>query len=141
MTAPLVALANRLTAEGAVPRFVSTTLGAVEPSSGDEIEVDVSLEAAPSVLYDAMASRRGRRRQNCGPTAARSSSSRINTDTASRCWRSAMAPGCSRPAAFRETRLIPASSSRPPAQPTRDKFVAAMARHRHFVRETDPPRV
>ena len=52
--APLVALANRLTAEGAVPRFVSTTLGAVEPASGDAIEVDVSLEAAPSVLYDAM---------------------------------------------------------------------------------------
>ena len=42
------------TAEGAVPRFVSTTLGSVEPISGEAIEVDVSLEAAPSVLYDAM---------------------------------------------------------------------------------------
>ena len=52
--ASLVALAKRLTGEGAVARFVSTTLGAVEPTSGDAIEVDVSLEAAPSVLYDAM---------------------------------------------------------------------------------------
>ena len=51
---PLVALADRLTSEGAVPRFVSTTLGAVEPADGDAIEVDVSLEAAPAVLYDAL---------------------------------------------------------------------------------------
>ena len=40
--------------EGAVPRFVSTTLGSVTPASGDAIEVDVSFEAAPSVLYDAV---------------------------------------------------------------------------------------
>ena len=50
----LVALADRLTDEGAVPRFVSTTLGSVQPASGDAIEVDVSLEAAPAVLYDAL---------------------------------------------------------------------------------------
>ena len=50
----LVALADRLTAEGAVPRFVSTTLGSVQPAAGDAIEVDVSLEAAPAVLYDAL---------------------------------------------------------------------------------------
>ena len=51
---PLLALTDRLTAEGAVPRFVSTRLGPVEPSAGETIEVDVSLEAAPSVLYDAV---------------------------------------------------------------------------------------
>ena len=50
----LVALADRLTSEGAVPRFVSTTLGSVQPAAGDAIEVDVSLEAAPAVLYDAL---------------------------------------------------------------------------------------
>jgi catalase len=47
-------IADRLTDEGAVPRFVSTTLGAVQPATGDEIEIDVSLEAAPAVLYDAL---------------------------------------------------------------------------------------
>ena len=52
--ASLVALADRLTSEGAVPRFVSTTLGAVQPADGDAIEVDISLEAAPAVLYDAL---------------------------------------------------------------------------------------
>ncbi|HYR28330.1 MAG TPA: catalase, partial [Thermoanaerobaculia bacterium] len=50
----LIALADRLTSEGAVPRFVSTTLGALQPADGDAIEVDVSLEAAPAVLYDAL---------------------------------------------------------------------------------------
>ena len=52
--AALTALADRLTDEGAVPRFVSTTLGSVQPATGDAIEVDVSLEAAPAVLYDAL---------------------------------------------------------------------------------------
>ena len=52
--APVLALTNRLTAQGAVPRFLSTRLGTVEPASGDVIEVDVSLEATPSVLYDAL---------------------------------------------------------------------------------------
>ena len=33
---PLLALTDRLTAEGAVPRFVSTRLGPVEPGAGDD---------------------------------------------------------------------------------------------------------
>ena len=52
--AALVALSGRLTAEGAVPRFVGIMLGSVAPATGDPIEVDVSVEAAPSVLYDAV---------------------------------------------------------------------------------------
>src|SRR5688572_20097005 len=50
----LVTLADHLTGEGAVPRFVATTLGSVQPATGEAIEVDVSLEAAPAVLYDAL---------------------------------------------------------------------------------------
>ena len=61
----LVALADRLTSEGAVPRFVSTTLGAVQPADGDAIEVDVSLEAAPAVLYDALVLPDGDRGDRC----------------------------------------------------------------------------
>ena len=70
----LVALADRLTSEGAVPRFVSTTLGAVQPADGDAIEVDVSLEAAPAVLYDALVlpdGDRGDRRPACRRADAR----------------------------------------------------------------------
>jgi catalase len=50
----LVALRRSADREGALPRFVSTTLGSVQPATARRIEVDVSLEAAPAVLYDAV---------------------------------------------------------------------------------------
>ena len=46
-------IAARLTARGAVPRFVGSRLGPVETSAG-EIEVDVPVDAMPSVLFDAV---------------------------------------------------------------------------------------
>lgn len=49
----LIALATRLTVEGAVPRFLASRLGRVTAADGKEIEVDTSFEATPSVLYDA----------------------------------------------------------------------------------------
>ena len=54
--------------QGAVPRFVGPTLGGVDARGGEPIEVDVGIEAAPSVLFDARgpARRRGR-----GPAACR----------------------------------------------------------------------
>ena len=140
--APLVALANRLTAEGAVPRFVSTTLGAVEPTSGDAIEVDVSLEAAPSVLYDAMVLPDGAdavrqlqadgrtlefikdQYRHCKPLLAFGAGAQLLT-------------ACGIETDTSDTGLIIAADATDAA----DAFVAAMAKHRHFVRETDPPRV
>ena len=41
------ALAERLSREGAVPRFVGLSLGAVEALSGEPLEVDTSIEATP----------------------------------------------------------------------------------------------
>jgi catalase len=46
-------VADRLFDRGAVPRFVGMHLGSVN-SSTDEIEVDVPVDAAPSVLFDAV---------------------------------------------------------------------------------------
>lgn len=43
-----------LVAEGAVPRFVGASLGAVEASDGPPIHVEVTWETAPSVVWDAM---------------------------------------------------------------------------------------
>ena len=51
---PSQALAERLSREGAVPRFVGPSLGAVEAASGEPLEVDASIEATPSVLFDAV---------------------------------------------------------------------------------------
>ena len=43
-----------LSAEGAVPRYVGPKLGTVETADGGSIDVEVSLETAPSVLFDAV---------------------------------------------------------------------------------------
>jgi catalase len=45
---------RRLAEEGAVPRFVGASLGRVQCSGGETIEVEISLEAGPAVLYDAV---------------------------------------------------------------------------------------
>ena len=142
----LVALADRLTCEGAVPRFVSTTLGAVQPAAGDAIEVDVSLEAAPAVLYDALVLPDGDEAisalradgrtlefikdqyRHCKPILAVGAGAQLL---------SACGIGATLPDDQPDTGLIIA-----PENGTRtDDFVAAIAKHRHFARETDPPRV
>src|SRR6187399_2022283 len=46
---------HRLLAErGAVPRFVGVRLGKIEGATGNEIDVEISLETSPAVLYDAL---------------------------------------------------------------------------------------
>jgi catalase len=144
--ASLTALADRLTDEGAVPRFVSTTLGSVQPADGDAIEVDVSLEAAPAVLYDALvlpdgaeavAALRADGRtlefikdqyRHCKPILVLGASA----DLIAACGiDAALADGRPDPG------LLVAAKGKAPA----DDFIAAVAKHRHFARETDPPRV
>jgi catalase len=39
---------------GAVPRFVGRRLGTIDPASGRPIDVEVTLETAPAVLFDAV---------------------------------------------------------------------------------------
>ena len=48
-------LHDGLEAEGAVPRFVGARLGTVETETGDSLDVEVTLETMPSVLFDALA--------------------------------------------------------------------------------------
>ena len=48
------AIYGALLADGAVPRLVGAQLGKVSDSDGANLDIDISLEAAPSVLYDAM---------------------------------------------------------------------------------------
>lgn len=48
------AIYTDLLSEGAVPRFVSARLGQVQPIAGEPLNVDISLEAGPSCLYDAV---------------------------------------------------------------------------------------
>jgi catalase len=144
--ASLVALANRLTSEGAVPRFVSTTLGAVQPADGDAIEVDVSLEAAPAVLYDAVVLPDGAD----AVTALRSDGRTLEfiKDQYRHC-KPILAAGagdqllqaCGIETALPDGQPDPGVITTSDASTASDEFIAAIAKHRHFARETDPPRV
>ncbi len=49
------ALHEALTEQGAVPRYVGARLGAVKTAGGETLEVEVTLETMPSVLFDALA--------------------------------------------------------------------------------------
>ncbi|MGZ8812266.1 MAG: DJ-1/PfpI family protein, partial [Thermoanaerobaculia bacterium] len=142
----LVALADRLTSEGAVPRFVSTTLGSVQPAAGDAIEVDVSLEAAPAVLYDALvlpdgdeaiSALRGDGRtlefikdqyRHCKPILALGAGEQL-------------LGVCGIDAALPDDQPDPGLIIASDTSTATADFVAAIATHRHFARETDPPRV
>jgi catalase len=52
--APLRAAYRRLAEARAVPRFVGLRLGRVDTTDGEPIEVEASVEAMPSVLWDAV---------------------------------------------------------------------------------------
>ena len=145
---PLLAVTDRLIAEGAVPRFVSTRLGPSNPSSGETIEVDVSLEATPSVLYDAVVLPSGASAittlQQDGRTLE------FLKDQYRHCKPLLALERCRRPAAglwnqpdAPDRRARSGRDRRDDAtrQTPFDRFVAAIAKHRHFQRETDPPRV
>ena len=142
----VTAIADRLTDEGAVPRFVSTTLGSVEPETGDAIEVDVSLEAAPAVLYDALVLPSGSaavaalredgltlefikdQYRHCKPILALGESAELLQ---------ACGIDTTLPNGDADLGVLIASDAASAA----DAFVVAIAKHRHFARETDPPRV
>lgn len=48
------ALYSTLLNQGAVPRLLGTQLGAVNTVDGDKLDIEISLEAGPSVIYDAV---------------------------------------------------------------------------------------
>jgi catalase len=142
----LVTLADRLTSEGAVPRFVSTTLGSVQPAAGEAIEVDISLEAAPAVLYDALVLPDGTdainalradghtlefikdQYRHCKPILAVGASDQLLT-------------ACGIETVLPNGQADPGVIATSDASDATDGFIAAIAKHRHFARETDPPRV
>ena len=144
---PLLAVTRRLISEGAVPRFVSSRLGAVHPSAGEAIEVDVSLEAAPSVLYDAVVLPSGAaaiatlqqdgrtlefvkdQYRHCKPLLVLNGADSL----LQACGISPMLP-----TGEPDPGVIVAVAE---GADTFDRFIAAIAKHRHFQRETDPPRV
>jgi catalase len=143
-SAELMAIAARLTAEGAVPRFLGSRLGGVRGDAGDEIQVDGSLEALPSVLFDAVVVGDGADAVNA--MAADGRTLEFLKDQYRHC-KPMLVLGAASTLLERANIPVTLPSGEPdpglltgPAA-TADAFVAAIAAHRHFGRETDPPRV
>ncbi|MEO6236714.1 MAG: catalase, partial [Vicinamibacterales bacterium] len=145
---PLTALAARLAAAGAVPRFIASRLGRVTAANGQSIEIDVSMEAAPSVLFDAMVLPDGAEAvsalqadartleflkdqyRHCKPILAFGAASALLE-------RAAIPPAL--PSGKPDLALIVAAAAN--AGQAIEAFITALGAHRNFARETDPPRV
>jgi catalase len=145
--APLVALAGGLTEQGAVARFVGPTLGAVSTADEAEIEVDIPLAAAASVLFDAVVL----------PDGAKAVEALVRDGRALEFLKdqyrhaktllvfgasTALLGACNidenLPDGQRDPGLVIARES---GDETTTTFASAVARHRHYERESDPPHV
>jgi catalase len=137
-----------LSDSGAVPRYVGTRLGKVEGDGGGALDVEVSLEAAPSVLFDAMVLPDG----EAGVSALVSEGQAIEflKDQYRHCkpilvlGRGAAlleAAGIAEvlPGGEQDPGLVLAPSGN--AASALAAFIQAVAKHRHFERETDPPAI
>jgi catalase len=125
-----------------VPRVVGSMLGKVKAGKGDPLDVEISLEAGPSVIYDGMIVPDGdaaadllarnahaidfvrEQYRHCKPILALGGGAKLLAK--------AMVPTA-----------LPDGSPDPAllVDGTLDQFAAALAGHRAFARETDPPMV
>ena len=134
-----------LSAGEAVPRFVGIKLGSVTSSSGEPVEVEVSLEAAPAVLWDAVIVPDG------GDSLSRNGHAMEFIKDQYRHCKTILLLGSA--ANLLELTGIP--ETLPSGEPDEGllimnadrvreaiaAFVKAVTRHRHYERETDPPTV
>ena len=144
----VVALHQAFTEAGAVPRYVGPQLGRVTTVGDAEIDVEITLEAGPAVLYDALVVPDGKKAMeilgNIGFAAE------FAKDQYRHC-KPILAVGAGRslventgiplvlPSGEPDPGLIAVSGEElSDAIPT---FIEAMGKHRHFERETDPPAV
>jgi catalase len=146
--AGVLELHRSLGEDGAVPRFVGVTLGRIECAGGETIEVEISLETGPSVLYDALVLPDGKegvdalqqvghamefvkdQYRHCKPILALGASEAMLEAAGifAKLPNGSPDPGV----------LLFAGDSIDDAA---EAFKGAVIRHRHWERETDPPTV
>jgi catalase len=149
-TDPHAALAihRGLAEQGAVPRFVGVQLGVISAGEDEPLAIEVSMEAAPSVLWDGLVVPDGE-----AAIAALSDSGHAKEflkDQYRHCKPLLLLGAAS---SLLDAAGIPAELADGEAdagllrlaagdtEAALEAFVAVLAQHRHFQRETDPPRV
>ncbi|HET7061373.1 MAG TPA: catalase [Nitrosospira sp.] len=141
------ALRDGLTEEGAVPRFIAARLGTVQSMEGSSIEVDVTFEVMPGVLFDALAI----------PDGSEDMKDLAGMGEVVEAIREQYRHG--KPILALGTGIdliknagvkiaLPSGNPDPGvltfpeySDDVLPQFIEAIAAHRHFERETDPPRV
>jgi catalase len=133
---------------GAVPRFVGSRLGTVTSDDGASIDVEVTIEAAPSVLWDAVILPDGA--EAGAALTANGQALEFVKDQYRHC-KTILALGAG--ADLLDAASIPAELPGGGADPgllrldaddvadAVTAFATSLAQHRHFARQTDPPRV
>jgi catalase len=145
---PLRKLHAALAQRGAVPRFAGPMLGQVQSTSGDPLDVEISLDAGPSVLYDAVVLPDGEEAvktlaqigyvaefvkdqyRHCKPILALGASSQLLE--AAGIWDTL-------PSGEKDPGVLVCDEGNVTKGVA--ALAAAIAQHRHFARETLPPRV
>jgi len=135
-----------LLARGAVPRFVGPRLGSFNSSDGTAVDAEISLEAGPAVVYDAVVLPGGE------------AAAMLAENGQAREFVKDMYRHCKAMLALGEAEMILDKAGIPAKLPDGgddagliradagdsgavDAFITAIARHRAFQRETDPPAV
>ncbi|HEX2870912.1 MAG TPA: catalase [Polyangiaceae bacterium] len=140
------ALHEGLAAVGAVPRYVGIRLGAVKTADGDTLQAEATLETMPSVLFDAVAVVGGKdavvQLGNVGHALEfikdqyRHAKPILALGEGADLVENAGAPATLPSGEADPGMLIAKHGGAREALPA---FIAAIARHRHHERETDPP--
>ncbi|MEO8019938.1 MAG: DJ-1/PfpI family protein, partial [Pseudomonadota bacterium] len=133
-------------AEGAVPRYVGLRLGSAKGKDGKNLDVEVTLETAPSVLFDAVVIPDG----DAGVNALLASGHALEfvKDQFRHC-KTILALGAGEKLlaaagipevlkdGAKDAGLLKFANANQAAAP----FIAAIAKHRHFERQSDPPTI
>jgi catalase len=142
------ALHEGLAEQGAVPRYVGPRLGSVSTDAGDTIDVEVTFETMPSVLFDAMAVPGGEAAVNIlGKLGHASEFIKDQYRHAKPIL--ALGAGASLVENAGAPAMLPSGQPDPgmllereaSAEEVLPRFIKAIARHRHFERAMDPPPV
>jgi catalase len=138
-----------LAAEGAVPRFVGPRLGVAASESGEGVEVEVTFETMPSVLFDAVAVPGGKKAVielgNVGHAVEfikdqyRHAKPLLALGEASDLLENAGASAVL-PSGKPDPGVLVVKNGEDASSALR-RFIEAIARHRHHEREIDPPNV
>lgn len=143
-----MSLREALAEQGAVPRFVGSQLGTVEGASGEPIEIEITLETAPAVLWDAVVLPDGAdaidalevdghtmeflkdQYRHCKTMLALGDASELLD-------RAGISPVLASGEGDAGLLVFPADD----LEAAVGAFVQALAAHRHYARETDPPSI